>query len=143
MGARRLDATTRVLCLLGPLLAAFFFVTGRFVIPLLRRIPLTSAVLERVCVWRAVTGVPCPFCGGTRAVELAAHGEWAASLMMNPLGTLLVGGGGLATVWLALCAATGRDLGLTAVGRALKARATPYLAGAGFALLWIWQIRQL
>ncbi|MFW6118755.1 MAG: DUF2752 domain-containing protein [Planctomycetota bacterium] len=143
MGARRLDATTRVLCLLGPLLAAFLFVTGRFFIPLLRRIPLTSAVLERICVWRAATGVPCPFCGGTRAVELAAHGEWTASLMMNPLGTLLVGGGGLAAVWLGLCAATGRDLGLRAVGRALKTRAMPYVAGAGFALLWIWQGLQL
>lgn len=28
-----------------------------------------------VCPFRAATGIPCPMCGGTRAVALAAHGD--------------------------------------------------------------------
>ena len=28
-----------------------------------------------LCPFRAATGLPCPLCGATRAVELAAHGD--------------------------------------------------------------------
>lgn len=32
---------------------------------------------QLVCPFRAVTGLPCPLCGSTRAVVLAAHGDGA------------------------------------------------------------------
>ena len=50
-------------------------------------LPATDIVL---CPLRRVTGVPCPFCGMTRAVTSAVHGDFAASLVFNPGGILLV-----------------------------------------------------
>jgi hypothetical protein len=37
-----------------------------------------------VCVWKAVTGIPCASCGGTRAVGMLVHGQWSSALVMNP-----------------------------------------------------------
>ena len=42
------------------------------------------------CPFRAVTGVPCPLCGMTRAVVSAMHGHLLESLRFNPAGLLLV-----------------------------------------------------
>jgi hypothetical protein len=41
------------------------------------------------CPLRTLTGVPCPFCGMTRGVTAAAHGDLARALTLNP-GSLLV-----------------------------------------------------
>jgi hypothetical protein len=56
----------------------------------------TAAVLPAVahgpalCPLRAMTGVPCPFCGMTRGVVDAVHGDVGGSLLMNPGALLLV-----------------------------------------------------
>ncbi len=42
------------------------------------------------CPLRSLTGVPCPFCGMTRAVVAAAHGHLGASLAFNPAGVLVL-----------------------------------------------------
>jgi hypothetical protein len=42
------------------------------------------------CPFRAATGLPCPFCGMTRAVDAALHGHLAASLRFQPAGILLL-----------------------------------------------------
>ena len=42
------------------------------------------------CPLRTVTGVPCPFCGMTRAVVAAAHGHIGQSLAFNPFGILVL-----------------------------------------------------
>ncbi|HXY54946.1 MAG TPA: DUF2752 domain-containing protein [Nitrospirota bacterium] len=55
------------------LLAVF---VGRFV-PVLSFAPS--------CVFKGLTGVPCPTCGATRSVVHFAHGELSASLSLNPL----------------------------------------------------------
>ena len=42
------------------------------------------------CPLRAATGVPCPFCGMTRAVVAAVHGHLASSVAFNPGGILVL-----------------------------------------------------
>ena len=78
------------------------------------------------CPLRALTGVPCPFCGGTRAFELAATGE-PGFLSYNAfwvfLAVLAVAAGAAAL----LAALTGRAPLTAAVARV---RAAPLLVVA-------------
>ena len=37
------------------------------------------------CPLRTLTGVPCPTCGGTRALVAAVRGEWFEAVGWNPL----------------------------------------------------------
>src|SRR4029453_6926401 len=48
----------------------------------LDRLPFT------VCLFKALTGLPCPACGSTRAVAHLAHADVAGALAMNPLTTV-------------------------------------------------------
>jgi hypothetical protein len=38
-----------------------------------------------LCLLRAVTGVPCPFCGGTTAGVRLGHGDLAGAFLANPM----------------------------------------------------------
>ena len=42
------------------------------------------------CPLRALTGIPCPLCGLTRACVAAVHGHLGASLAFNPAGVLVI-----------------------------------------------------
>ncbi|MGE5174143.1 MAG: DUF2752 domain-containing protein [Betaproteobacteria bacterium] len=37
------------------------------------------------CVFKGLTGLPCPTCGSTRSVVHLVHGDISGALMMNPL----------------------------------------------------------
>ena len=43
-----------------------------------------------LCPFRAVTGLPCPFCGLTRSLFAAGQGRWEDSLAYSPLGLPLL-----------------------------------------------------
>jgi hypothetical protein len=77
------------------------------------------------CPLRTLTGVPCPFCGMTRACVALVHGHVASSLAFNPAGILVFA---LAAVLL--------------VRPRLVTRIRPpvWTFVAAFALLWIWNI---
>lgn len=68
-------------------------------------VPLASLWSPRLpaCAFRALTGVACPSCGATRAVEALGRGDLATALSSNPLvvaGLLaFVTGGLLAPIW--------------------------------------------
>jgi hypothetical protein len=70
----------------------------------LDRLPLT------VCYLKALTGIPCPTCGSTRAVGCLAHGDLPGAFAMNPLATVAL---------LALLPWALADLALLTRGRAL------------------------
>ena len=42
-----------------------------------------------LCLFRAVTGVPCPGCGLTRAIARLARGDLAQAVTLHPLAPLL------------------------------------------------------
>jgi Protein of unknown function (DUF2752) len=46
-----------------------------------------------VCIFRAVTGVPCPFCGGTTAAVHLGHGDVVGALRASPLAV------GMLAIW--------------------------------------------
>lgn len=77
------------------------------------------------CPLRAATGIPCPFCGMTRAVVAAVHGHLGASLAFNPAGVVVLA---LALVALVRPAWLAR----------LYAPAWVLLLAVG--MLWVWNI---
>jgi hypothetical protein len=44
---------------------------------------------QGVCIIKRVTGIPCPSCGSTRAVEALLHGDLFRSLWINPFGIIV------------------------------------------------------
>ena len=46
--------------------------------------PIWSAAADVPCVFRELTGIPCPTCYGTRAMLAATTGRWVAALRFNP-----------------------------------------------------------
>ncbi len=77
------------------------------------------------CPLRAVTGIPCPLCGMTRACVAAVHGHLGASLAFNP--------GGLLVVLLALAA-------LIRPQWLVRARPPTWLMIGALGALWLWNI---
>ena len=61
------------------------------------------AGLAGPCALHALTGVPCPTCGATRAASALAHGRIATALAWNPLAALCLSaglaGGPVAPAW--------------------------------------------
>ncbi len=69
----------------------------------LRPLWLAITPLLRPCVFRSLTGFPCPSCGTTRAATTFLDGDLLAAFAANPLasvvGLLFVVGAPLATLW--------------------------------------------
>ncbi|MBR6167329.1 MAG: DUF2752 domain-containing protein [Paludibacteraceae bacterium] len=42
------------------------------------------------CPFKAITGYPCPGCGGTRVLVALLHGQFIEALMINPLSVLVI-----------------------------------------------------
>lgn len=114
-------------------------------IPLTPARPLAAAVLvggalwqlspvhpPLVCPLRETTGIPCPFCGMTRAVTAAVRGDLAASLRYNP--------GGIVLVLLALAVLVAPLLLHDRIPRlaTLRLPLTAVLGALG--ALWVWNI---
>jgi hypothetical protein len=57
------------------------------------------------CIFRNLTGVPCPTCGATRAARAMLAGHPVEAVLWNPL---LVTGGAVASMWVAVVAVSGR-----------------------------------
>lgn len=55
---------------------------------LLARPPVAGAY--PLCLWRALTGLDCPFCGGTRAFAALVHGDVVAAADYNLLAAVAI-----------------------------------------------------
>jgi hypothetical protein len=80
--------------------------------------------LPPLCLLRAATGVPCPFCGGTTAMAELGSGRPLSALAASPLAVL----GG--PVWAAWPALTGR----------LRPRVLVPVGVAVLGASWAWQL---
>ena len=69
----------------------------------LRPLWLAMTPLLRPCVFRSLTGFPCPTCGTTRAATTFLEGNLITAFSANPLaaaaGLLFVVGAPVATLW--------------------------------------------
>jgi hypothetical protein len=81
------------------------FVWGGLVLAVIALKPLWVVVapLLRPCVFRSITGVPCPTCGATRGALALLDGRLLDALAFNPLvataAALFVVGGVAAPIW--------------------------------------------
>lgn len=91
--------------------------------------------LPSLCRFKAVTGVPCPTCGATRAVKAAASGDFLTAWLMNPF---VVTAMALGVAWLTWRLVTGRAIivRLSRTGRV----ATWSTIALLFALNWVYLI---
>jgi hypothetical protein len=71
-----------------PLVSGVLLLTARAV-PMPRYGSLLG--FPTLCPLKALTGLPCPGCGITRALVLCAHGQWSAAFEFHPLGPLVFG----------------------------------------------------
>jgi hypothetical protein len=67
----------------------------------------SAASLMPPCLFRSVTGLPCPTCGATHAVVALSRLDWSTALAANPLATI----GALALLLSGLAAGTAALLG--------------------------------
>jgi hypothetical protein len=86
--------------------------------------PLLPVHPPLACPLRSLTGIPCPFCGMTRAVVAAVHGHVMTSLQFNP--------GGVLIVVLAIALAIGY--------RVQRVRIPPWVIPVFLGLLWVWNL---
>lgn len=66
--------------------------------------------LPSACGWHTLTGLPCGFCGGTRALRCAVAGDWRQAWSWNPLAVPAAAAGLAAAGFLFMEAAAGRRL---------------------------------
>jgi uncharacterized protein DUF2752 len=70
-------------------------VLGRYAILAVGAVALGALHLRHrpstICPFRALTGLPCPFCGGTTAASQLGHGDLRAALAASPLALVLLG----------------------------------------------------
>jgi len=84
--------------------------------------------------FRGWTGLPCPFCGGTRALHALARADWAAAFYYNPLAFAAVLGAAGWTAWWAGEALRGRPWPAGWLLRHRRPLGSALLAGLG--LFW-------
>ena len=87
----------------------------------------------------AITGLPCIFCGTTRAVHHLLHAEWRSALYYNWLAYPLVAGAVVLAATNALELLFDRNF-LAYLPRPRLTRASLGAAAAGFVLLWSFQV---
>lgn len=81
-----------------------------------------------MCLFRLVTGLPCPFCGTTRSLFELGQADLAASVQMSPLGLMAA----LAAVFVLV------RLAVAWRGRPARLWPPAVLAAGGVAVLLSW-----
>jgi len=65
--------------------------------------------LPNLCLWKAATGIPCPFCGLSHSVAALSHGQPGLAFHLNPFGPPLYAAGLVLLVLSLYAWRSGRD----------------------------------
>jgi hypothetical protein len=98
----------------------------------------TSHIAMPTCPFFALTGHPCPFCGGTRSFAYMWQGDMSDAVRLYPLGPALFAGSMLGTLGLASGVITGRrwSLSLTSFQWKLVSTGIVSVLAVSWALKW-------
>ena len=136
MTKNKLYSTLAIACFLGYLYIGF---------TLLFESPFSHQHDFGVCIFKNITGYPCPSCGTTRSVKLLFKGEFSDAVMMNPLGLIVAALMLIIPVWLIFDVLTKRQTLYTMYFRSEKVLNTRWIAIILILLLianWIWNIQK-
>jgi hypothetical protein len=116
-----------------PRLLALVLLAGTLLVPLLAYDWVTAPGRPTLCPLRAVTGVPCPSCGITRALAHLERGHWAEAVRCHPFVPLVFPLVLALVIMLAFELVTHRQI----IGNPLKVRRDVWLVFAGLAVFQV------
>lgn len=96
-----------------------------------------------VCLIKQVTGVPCPSCGTTRAIDALLEGHFMESVLLNPFGLLVFVVMALFPLWVLVDLLSGKMSFFYFYNRVEKLLQRKYIAIPLVVLVllnWIWNI---
>ena len=96
-----------------------------------------------MCIFKNVTGIPCPSCGTTRAIQLILHGNIIESLYMNPFGIIVISLMIIAPFWILYDVISKKDTFLLSYKKAEEIIRTKWITIVLISLVllnWIWNI---
>lgn len=136
MTKNKLYTILAVACFFGFVWLGFAYVFGEF---LLRN-------QLHVCIFKNLTGYPCPACGTTRSVKLLLFdGDIWGAFLMNPLGIVVSGIMIAVPFWLLYDGMSKRQTFFNAYVKAEKIITTKWILLLLIALLvlnWIWNLNK-
>ena len=91
------------------------------------------------CPFKALTGIPCPGCGGTRALYAILHGDILEALYINPLSCVLIVFFAILPFWALYDGYTGKGI----LQKAFRMRLPKFCLVILFVVIlanWIWNI---
>lgn len=97
------------------------------------------------CIFKNVTGYPCPSCGTTRAVKLLAQKQWILSVTTNPFGVIVAFFMLIIPVWILIDLLTQKDSFYRSYKNSeelLKKKPLVIVLVVLVILNWIWNIKK-
>jgi hypothetical protein len=61
---------------------------------------ISESIEPGVCLFKRITGIPCPSCGSTRSVLSILKGDFVGALLWNPFGVIIMSILILAPLWI-------------------------------------------
>lgn len=92
-----------------------------------------------LCPFKALTGLPCPGCGGTRVFRLLCEARVGEALMLNPLSVLLIVFLAVSAAWLTVDIIRDRQSYISFMTRRWP-RLVVAAVIAALLLNWLWNI---
>jgi hypothetical protein len=104
---------------------------------------VSDSIEPGVCLFKRITGIPCPSCGSTRSVLSILKGDFIGALLLNPFGIIIMSILILAPLWILFDVVSKRDSLLQVYNRTELILNRKWIAIPLILLVilnWIWNI---